>query len=138
MQCPGDFTILSDWHSGAVLAQSPASKSSNTAKGWRPGSKCGKQGAYGGGGRRHEKIKHQKTKNVPLQTMFQLAPVTRNCVTCTEHMGSARSCDRGTQGESQDNKQRGKQRGPRPPRGHELPCCSLLAPREARRVSLHA
>lgn len=91
-----------------------------------------------GGGRRHEKIKHQKTKNVPLQTMFQLAPVTRNCVTCTEHMGSARSCDRGTQGESQDNKQRGKQRGPRPPRGHELPCCSLLAPREARRVSLHA
>lgn len=87
------------------------------------------RGRMGGGrGRRHEKIKHQKTKNVPLQTMFQLAPVTSNCVTCTEHMGSARSCDRGTQGESQDNKQRGKQRGPRPPRGHELPRCSLRLP----------
>lgn len=42
--------------------------------------------------------KKKKPKNVPLKTMFQLAWVTSDCMTCTEHMGSARSWDHGTWG----------------------------------------
>lgn len=69
----------------------PNSDSTDTLEGRRPGSKCGEQ-EHGG----TTTTTKQETKNVRLKMMFQLVLVTSNCVTCIEHMGSARSCKHGT------------------------------------------
>lgn len=68
-------------HRDTARTQSSARKVRDTTGRPRPGSKCGN---------REGKI---KPKNVPWKTMFQLARGTSNCMTCTEHMGSARSRD---------------------------------------------
>lgn len=78
------FRILSFGHGDTAWTQNSARKVRDTTDRPRPGSDCGNRRGK------------TKPKNVPWKRMFQLARGTSNCLTCREHMGSARSRDRAT------------------------------------------